>query len=47
MPPQVLPAQPPINAIQINMIGIKPGQSEKSAVLKPVVVMTETTWKLA
>ena len=32
---------------EIVMIGMNPGHMEKSVVVKPVVVITETTWKLA
>jgi hypothetical protein len=36
-----------MKAIQISMIGTNPGHNEKLAVWYPVVVITETTWKLA
>jgi hypothetical protein len=35
-----------MNAIQINMMGMNPGHTEKSVVLYPVVVIRETACKL-
>ena len=46
-PPPVEPPQAPINISVIRIICEIIGHELKSAVTKPVVVMTETTWKPA
>lgn len=45
IPPPVLPAEAPINMTMISMLLEKAGQSVKSAVAKPVVVINDDTWK--
>ena len=44
MPPEVEPAQPPMNVDSIRITGSAPGQSEKSSVKKPEVVCIDTAW---
>ena len=43
-PPPVLPAEAPISITSINMLFENAGQSVKSAVAKPVVVISDDTW---
>ncbi len=45
MPPPVEPAQPPQNMSTTSIRPSARGQRSKSAVQKPVVVTTDTTWK--
>ena len=44
MPPEVEPAQPPMNVDSIRITGSAPGQCVKSSVKKPEVVCIDTAW---
>ena len=44
-PPPVLPADAPMSMTIMSMLLEKAGQSVKSAVAKPVVVISDETWK--
>ena len=44
MPPEVEPAQPPMNVDSIRITGNAPGQCVKSSVKKPEVVCIDTAW---
>ena len=45
IPPAVEPAQPPMKLEKIRSTGTNNGHTEKSVVVKPVLVMTDVTWK--
>ena len=47
MPPEVEPAQAPVNISITSAMRQKVGHREKSTVAKPVVVMMVTVWKAA
>ena len=47
IPPPVLPAQAPTNIRNTSIILEVSGHTSKSAVLNPVVVIIEPTWKAA
>ena len=44
MPPEVEPAQPPMNVDSIRITGSAPGQCVKSSVKKPELVCIDTAW---
>ena len=47
IPPEVEPAQPPVNISITSAMRQKVGHRAKSTVAKPVVVMMVTVWKAA